>query len=166
MITYRAEVDGLRTVAVIPVLLFHLGYGFVKGGFYGVDVFFVISGYLITKILTEDIENGNFSMVRFWVRRVKRLMPLLLTVILVVLCLSPLLFKPVVKNIGLELFPVLFSYYNFYALFNFGDYWGESAEQAFFLQTWSLSVENNFICCIHFSSFSRTSFSKILEYHY
>ena len=60
MIKYRTEIDGLRTVAVIPVILFHLG--FVKGGFYGVDVFFVISGYLITKILTVDIENGNFSM--------------------------------------------------------------------------------------------------------
>ena len=116
MIKYRAEIDGLRTVAVIPVLLFHLGYGFARGGFYGVDVFFVISGYLITKILTEDIENGNFSMVRFWVRRVKRLLPLLLTVILVVLSLTPLLFKPIVKNIGQDLFPALFSYYNFHAL--------------------------------------------------
>jgi peptidoglycan/LPS O-acetylase OafA/YrhL len=68
MIKYRTEIDGLRTVAVIPVILFHLGYSFVKGGFYGVDVFFVISGYLITKILTNDIENGNFSMYHFWLR--------------------------------------------------------------------------------------------------
>lgn len=145
MIKYRTEIDGLRTVAVIPVILFHLGYSFVKGGFYGVDVFFVISGYLITKILTGDIENGNFSMYRFWLRRVKRLLPLLLTVILVTLIISPLLiFKPVVKDISQDIFPTLFSYFNFHALYNFGDYWGGKAEQSFFLHTWSLSVEEQF----------------------
>jgi peptidoglycan/LPS O-acetylase OafA/YrhL len=160
MIKYRAEIDGLRTVAVIPVLLFHLGYGFARGGFYGVDVFFVISGYLITKILTEDIENGNFSMVRFWVRRVKRLLPLLLTVILVVLSLTPFLFKPIVKNIGQDLFPALFSYYNFHALFNFGDYWGPKAEQSFFLHTWSLSVEEQFYLLYPFFLFFSHKYFK------
>jgi peptidoglycan/LPS O-acetylase OafA/YrhL len=145
MIKYRAEIDGLRTVAVIPVILFHLGYSFVKGGFYGVDVFFVISGYLITKILTDDIENGNFSMYRFWLRRVKRLLPLLLTVILATLIITPLLvFKPVVKDISQDIFPALFSYFNFHALHDFGDYWGGDAKQSFFLHTWSLSVEEQF----------------------
>jgi peptidoglycan/LPS O-acetylase OafA/YrhL len=145
MIKYRTEIDGLRTVAVIPVILFHLGYSFVKGGFYGVNVFFVISGYLITKILTGDIENGNFSMYRFWLRRVKRLLPLLLTVILVTLIITPLLvFKPVVKDISQDIFPALFSYFNFHALHDFGDYWGGAAEQSFFLHTWSLSVEEQF----------------------
>ena len=142
-IKYRTEIDGLRTVAVIPVILFHLG--FVKGGFYGVDVFFVISGYLITKILTVDIENGNFSLHRFWLRRVKRLLPLLLTVILITLIITPLLvFKPVVKSISQDIFPALFSYFNFHALNNFDDYWGGKAEQSFFLHTWSLSVEEQF----------------------
>lgn len=145
MIKYRTEIDGLRTVAVIPVILFHLGYSFVSGGFYGVDVFFVISGYLITKILTDDIENGNFSMYRFWLRRVKRLLPLLLTVILATLIITPLLvFKPAVKDIGQDVFPALFSYFNFHALYNFGDYWGGKSEQSFFLHTWSLSVEEQF----------------------
>lgn len=145
MIKYRPEIDGLRTLAVIPVILFHLGYSYAKGGFYGVDVFFVISGFLITKILTNDIENGTFSMYNFWLRRIKRLLPLLLTVILATLIITPLLvFKPVVKDISQDIFPALFSYFNFHALYDFGNYWGGKAEQSFFLHTWSLSVEEQF----------------------
>lgn len=142
---YRTEIDGLRTVAVIPVILFHMGLSFVKGGFFGVDVFFVISGYLITKILTDDIENGKFSIYRFWLRRIKRLLPLLLTVILVTLIITPVfVFKPVVKDISHDIFPALFSYFNFHALYDFSDYWGVKAKQSFFLHTWSLSVEEQF----------------------
>ena len=142
---YRSEIDGLRTVAVLPVILFHMGYGFVKGGFFGVDVFFVISGFLITKILTHDIENGDFSVVKFWIRRIKRLLPLLITVILATLIVAPLLvFKPVVKEISKDIFPAIFSYFNFHALVDFGDYWGGKAEESFFLHTWSLSVEEQY----------------------
>lgn len=145
MMQYRAEIDGLRTVAVIPVILFHLGYSSIKGGYLGVDVFFVISGYLITKILISDIEKGNFSMYRFWIRRIKRLIPLLITVILFTLLVVPLLvFKPVVKDICNDIFPALFSYFNFHALMDFGNYWGAKSEQSFFLHTWSLSVEEQF----------------------
>lgn len=145
MIKYRTEIDGLRTVAIIPVILFHLGYSFLKGGFYGVDVFFVISGYLITKILTEDIQNGNFSMPRFWLRRVKRLLPLALIVILVTLIIAPfVVYKPFIKDIIKDIFPALFSYFNFHALYDFGNYWGGKAEQSLFLHTWSLSVEEQF----------------------
>lgn len=145
MMQYRAEIDGLRTVAVIPVILFHLGYSSIKGGYLGVDVFFVISGYLITKILTNDIEKSDFSMYRFWMRRIKRLVPLLITVILFTLLLVPLLvFKPVVKDICNDIFPALFSYFNFHALLDFGNYWGTKSEQSFFLHTWSLSVEEQF----------------------
>ena len=79
---YRPEIDGLRALAVMPVILFHAGFSIFSGGFIGVDVFFVISGYLITKILTENIEQNQFSMFDFWIRRIKRLMPALLTVIL------------------------------------------------------------------------------------
>lgn len=122
-VRYRPEIDGLRTVAVIPVILFHLGYTFVRGGYMGVDVFFVISGYLITKILTNEMENGSFSMYRFWIRRVKRLLPLLLTVVFITLVIVPLLvFKPVVKDLSKDIFPAIFSYSNFHALFDFGNY--------------------------------------------
>src|ERR1700752_1277647 len=145
MIKYRAEIDGLRTVAVIPVILFHLGYSFINGGYYGVDVFFVISGYLITKILTDKIEDGTFSMYDFWIRRIKRLLPVLLTVIIFTLIIAPvLIFKPDVKDISKDVFPAIFSYFNFHALLDFGNYWGGKSEQSFFLHTWSLSVEEQF----------------------
>ena len=145
MLKYRSEIDGLRTIAVVPVILFHLGYGFLKGGFLGVDVFFVISGYLITKILTDDIQHGTFSIFKFWIRRIKRLLPLLITVVLVTLIIAPLLlFKPVIKELSQDIFPSIFSYFNVHALNDFGDYWGGKAEESFFLHTWSLSVEEQY----------------------
>lgn len=77
---YRPEIDGLRALAVVPVLLFHAGFGLVSGGFSGVDVFFVISGYLITAIIHREISDGNFSIARFYERRARRLAPALLLV--------------------------------------------------------------------------------------
>ena len=74
---YRAEIDGLRALAVVPVILFHAGFELFSGGFVGVDAFFVISGYLITTILIEDIENKRFSIVNFHVRRARRILPAL-----------------------------------------------------------------------------------------
>ncbi|EPG4796519.1 acyltransferase family protein, partial [Escherichia coli] len=59
---YRKDIDGLRAVAILPVLLFHVGYSGFSGGYVGVDIFFVISGYLITKILINDINNGTYSL--------------------------------------------------------------------------------------------------------
>lgn len=79
---YRPEVDGLRAVAVVPVVLFHAGLPGVSGGFVGVDVFFVISGFLITSILLNDLEAGRFSLVRFYERRARRILPALFFVIL------------------------------------------------------------------------------------
>ena len=145
MVKYRPEIDGLRTIAIIPVIIFHLGYGFLKGGYMGVDIFFVISGYLMTKIIISDIENGVFSIYRFWLRRIKRILPLLLTVIVITLVFAHLfIFKPVVKDIGRDAMPAVFSYFNFHALYNFGNYWGSKADQSFFLHTWSLSLEEQF----------------------
>ena len=74
---YRTEIDGLRALAVVPVILFHAGFELFSGGFVGVDVFFVISGYLITTILIEDIENNRFSLVNFYERRARRILPAL-----------------------------------------------------------------------------------------
>ena len=62
---YRREIDGLRALAVLPVILFHAGFETFSGGFVGVDVFFVISGYLITSIILYDMEEGTFSLIRF-----------------------------------------------------------------------------------------------------
>jgi len=71
---YRKEVDGLRAVAVLPVILFHAGLGIFAGGFLGVDVFFVISGYLITTILYDEMRLGDFSIARFYERRLRRIL--------------------------------------------------------------------------------------------
>ncbi|HWG96037.1 MAG TPA: acyltransferase, partial [Nitrospira sp.] len=66
---YRQEIDGLRALAVLPVILFHAGFQSFSGGFVGVDVFFVISGYLITTIILAELEQGRFSIINFYERR-------------------------------------------------------------------------------------------------
>ena len=75
---YRAEIDGLRALAVLPVILFHAGFEWISGGFIGVDVFFVISGYLITTIIISEISEGRFSILYFYERRARRILPALL----------------------------------------------------------------------------------------
>ena len=82
-VQYRAEIDGLRAVSVLPVLLFHAGFQLFSGGFVGVDIFFVISGYLISSIIIEDIQNKCFSLVNFYERRARRILPALFLVMIV-----------------------------------------------------------------------------------
>ena len=79
---YRKEIDGLRAIAVLPVILFHGGLGLFSGGYIGVDVFFVISGYLITSIILEDIKNNSFSIIGFYERRCRRILPALSIVLI------------------------------------------------------------------------------------
>ncbi|UKN02709.1 acyltransferase [Paracrocinitomix mangrovi] len=158
---YRPEIDGLRTLAVIPVVLFHLGYKQVIGGYYGVDVFFVISGFLITNILVNKVLNNNFSMFEFWTRRIKRLLPALLTVVLSVLIFSPLIiYKLDVQQISSDVFPTIFSFFNFHAYFEFGSYWGRASEESYFLHSWSLSVEEQFYLLYPFFLFLAYKFFK------
>lgn len=142
---YRADIDGLRTVAVIPVVLFHLGFNWISGGYFGVDVFFVISGFLITSILQKELATNSFSMKSFWLRRVRRILPAIITVVVTTLIIAYFFaFKGDLANIALDAFSALFSYANFHMWWNFGDYWGQSAENSFFLHSWSLSVEEQF----------------------
>jgi peptidoglycan/LPS O-acetylase OafA/YrhL len=72
---YRKEIDGLRAIAVLPVIFFHAGFDAVSGGYVGVDVFFVISGYLITSQIIADLDAGTFSLAHFYERRVRRIVP-------------------------------------------------------------------------------------------
>ncbi len=72
---YRAEIDGLRAIAVITVIMFHAGFKYFRGGYIGVDIFFVISGYLITTIILSELDRGTFSLVTFYERRARRIMP-------------------------------------------------------------------------------------------
>src|SRR5262245_45039924 len=78
---YRADIDGLRAIAVLGVILFHAEFSWAQGGFAGVDVFFVISGYLITGILLRELRTETFSLARFYERRARRILPALLVIL-------------------------------------------------------------------------------------
>lgn len=165
MIKYRPEIDGLRTVAVLPVVLFHLGYDWIGGGYLGVDVFFVISGFLITSIIMKDLQNGSFSMKDFWIRRVRRIMPALQTMVLVVLLLSPVfVYKDDISTVVTDSLSAIFSYANFNAWIQLGDYWGLAAENSFFLHCWSLSVEEQFYIVYPFLIFLLFKYQLNIKY--
>ena len=91
---YRPEIDGLRAVAVLPVILFHSGWTLFSGGYVGVDIFFVISGYLITTILLRDKLDNTFSISKFYMRRARRILPLLFTVMTVCILAAWFLMLP------------------------------------------------------------------------
>jgi peptidoglycan/LPS O-acetylase OafA/YrhL len=141
---YRAEIDGLRALAVIPVILFHAGFEIFSGGFVGVDVFFVISGYLITTILIEDIENKRFSIINFYERRARRILPVLFFVMLLssffawVLLPNEMLYKFGGGLIGVSLFVSNVVFWRQQGYFD------ETAELNPILHTWSLAVEEQY----------------------
>src|SRR5664279_1008369 len=85
---YRADIDGLRALAVIAVILFHTFPKILPGGFVGVDVFFVISGYLITQIILQDLDSGSFTATSFYARRVRRIFPALIIVLIATFALG------------------------------------------------------------------------------
>ncbi|MEL7351775.1 MAG: acyltransferase family protein [Cyanobacteria bacterium J06649_5] len=144
-LSYRPDIDGLRAIAVIPVILFHLGFSWMSGGYLGVDVFFVISGFLITYILTYEMEVGKFSFKSFLSRRVKRILPALLTVTLITLFASIwIAFLPDLQPMSVDALSATFSFANIHMLNKAGDYWGQAAESSPFLHAWSLSVEEQF----------------------
>lgn len=141
---YRSEIDGLRAVAVIPVLLFHAGFGAFAGGFVGVDVFFVISGYLITTIIVDQMQTGRFSLWTFYERRARRILPALF---LVVLCCMPvayvLLLPGDMKDFAQSAFYVSIFASNIFFWRESG-YFATAAELQPLLHTWSLAVEEQF----------------------
>lgn len=144
-IRYRPEIDGLRAFAVLPVILFHLGFMRLSGGFLGVDVFFVISGYLITSILLKDYDQGTFSFSRFWIRRIRRIFPPL-AVMLIITAVSgrAILFVAEQKDLGWQGLSAVLSFANISFWRLTGNYWGAAAENSPLLHTWSLSVEEQF----------------------
>ena len=130
-LSYRPDIDGLRAIAVIPVILFHLGFSWMSGGYLGVDVFFVISGFLITYILTYEMEVGKFSFKSFLSRRVKRILPALLTVTLITLFASIwIAFLPDLQPMSVDALSATFSFANIHMLNKAGDYWGQAAESS------------------------------------
>jgi len=143
-IAYRKDIDGLRAIAVVPVVLFHADLHAFSGGFVGVDVFFVISGYLITSLITNEMNNGKFTIVSFYERRVRRIFPALFAVCLFAFIMSFLLFMPKqFYEFGRSL--VATALFSSNVLFwREAGYFDGPADMKPLLHTWSLAVEEQF----------------------
>ena len=140
---YRPEIDGLRAVAVLSVLAFHYGAP-IRGGFSGVDVFFVISGFLITQILATEIAAGTFSVLGFYDRRMRRILPAVLVMLAASLIAGALLLFPGdYTALASSSASAALGASNFFFLYNTG-YFDQVAELMPLLHTWSLAVEEQF----------------------
>jgi len=140
---YRPEIDGLRALAVIPVLLFHAGLG-TSGGFMGVDIFFVISGYLITTLIARDLQVGSFKMRDFWERRIRRILPAAAVMVLVTLIAGAFILLPEsFENLGQSALAQSLMVSNFYFWQQDG-YFAAPSDYEALLHTWSLAVEEQF----------------------
>jgi peptidoglycan/LPS O-acetylase OafA/YrhL len=140
---YLAHVDGLRALAVLAVIFYHAGLGF-GGGFVGVDVFFVISGYLITGLILTDLKDGKFHITEFWERRIRRILPALAVVVVFCLLAGWFLFFPQdFKELGQSVLAQATLASNIYFYFGEG-YFAQGAEVKPLLHTWSLAVEEQF----------------------
>jgi peptidoglycan/LPS O-acetylase OafA/YrhL len=141
---YRAEIDGLRAIAVVSVVLFHAKVGPFTGGYVGVDIFFVISGFLITSILVKDLASATFSFAGFYERRIRRIFPALFTVVLAAAVAGWFILTPQdYKQFGLSMGYMGVFLSNVYFKRNAG-YFGPAAETQPLLHTWSLAVEEQF----------------------
>lgn len=141
---YRREIDGLRALAVLPVMLFHAGFEAFAGGFVGVDVFFVISGYLITTIIISELQRGTFSLLNFYERRARRILPALFVVMLVSIVLAWFWLLPAdMKNFSQSLAAVTVFASNF-LFWRESGYFDAAAELKPLLHTWSLAVEEQY----------------------
>jgi peptidoglycan/LPS O-acetylase OafA/YrhL len=141
---YRRDIDGLRGIAVLSVVLYHAGVPFLRGGYVGVDVFFVISGYLISALIYRDLIQGTFGLRSFYERRAKRILPALLTVISVFICLGTLLLAPrELEVLSAQSISALASASNILFWLR-TSYFGPHAELKPMLMTWSLGVEEQF----------------------
>jgi len=141
---YRPDIDGLRAIAVVLVVMYHLGVGFTKGGYVGVDVFFVISGFLITQVICADMRDGRFSLAQFYERRVRRIFPALFCVLLFTSVAGTLLlFPPELEYLGKTLGAATGFVANI-LFYNGSGYFAGTSELIPLLHTWSLAVEEQF----------------------
>lgn len=143
-VKYRPDIDGLRALAVFPVIFFHAGHPWFTGGFLGVDVFFVISGFLITSFIVTSLQDGRFSFIDFYDRRARRILPALLLVMIVTTSLSGFFMLPNdLKSYGQSIVATVFSANNILLYLTSG-YWSLAAEFKPLYHTWSLGVEEQF----------------------
>jgi len=143
-LNYRPEIDGLRAIAVLAVILFHAGSDVLSGGYVGVDVFFVISGYLITSLVLKDIAEDSFSFARFYERRIRRLLPAMIVVVLVTIPFAYALMLPSqFRDFMGSVFANSLFLSNIYFLTQV-EYFQPGAELQPLLHTWSLSIEEQY----------------------
>lgn len=144
---YRADIDGLRAVAVLCVVFYHLRILRFQGGFVGVDIFLVISGYLITQVIQKDIEHGEFSFLSFYDRRIRRILPALVAMTLACTAIAALLFPPGdLLSYGKSLLATTGFAGNFFfqQLDSYNGYFGSPSASQPLLHIWSLSLEEQF----------------------
>ncbi|MGA9852138.1 MAG: acyltransferase family protein [Gammaproteobacteria bacterium] len=145
-IPYRSEIDGLRAIAILAVVFYHANFG-LRAGLVGVDVFFVISGYLITSLLLREWDTTNhINLFNFYARRVRRLFPALILVVISVLIASSLLLSPFgeIREVAQSAAASLLFVGNFFFQIHTGGYFSPSAEHFPLLNMWSLGVEEQF----------------------
>ncbi len=143
-ITYRPDIDGLRAIAVLGVLFYHLDHRICPGGFTGVDIFFVISGYLITSIISWEIQNQSFSLSRFYERRIRRILPAYFFLLLFTTTCAYLLLTPdAMEQYGRTMSNSLIFISNFLFAEKI-DYFAKTFTSSPLLHTWSLAVEEQF----------------------
>ncbi len=141
---YRNEIDGLRALAVSSVIISHAGFAWLPGGFAGVDVFFVISGFLITGIILRDLEQGSFTFRDFYARRARRIFPALFFMLVVISAYAWLVLTPSqIQDFSASAFFSVLFLSNFFFI-DFVDYFAPAAELIPLLHTWSLAIEEQF----------------------
>lgn len=161
---YRAEIDGLRALAVIPVILYHAGFQWLPGGFIGVDVFFVISGYLITTILISELDQGKFSIINFYERRARRILPALFVMMIVTIPFAYAYLLPDdMRSFWRSVLSVCFFVSNYLFSYESG-YFAPDVELKPLLHTWSLAVEEQFYVIFPVMLFILWRFGKSLTF--
>lgn len=141
---YRPDIDGLRAIAVVSVVIFHINPKWLPSGFLGVDIFFVLSGFLITSIIYKEMQEGRFSFKEFYIRRIKRILPLFFVVLMTGMLVSRYVFMP---NDNIGVIDSAISSLMFLANRHFarqGGYFDIASDEKPFLHLWSLSIEEQF----------------------
>ena len=143
-VNYRQDIDGLRAIAVTMVLLYHFDVKFLSGGFAGVDIFFVISGFLITRLISIELAENKFSFKNFWLRRITRLLPASLFMMITVLAVFSLVYpNTLFIDVANSSVSQVFFSSNMY-FWNGSGYFEVASNLKPLLHTWSLSVEEQF----------------------
>lgn len=144
MLKYRAEIDGLRAIAILSVMFYHAGFNLFKGGYIGVDVFFVISGFLTTSIILKEVDNKSFSILNFYERRARRILPALFFVLFISVPIAWLTLEATdLKSFFQSLNSIpLFTANHFF--WKDVDYFAVASELKPLIHTWSLAVEEQY----------------------